>query len=74
MQGVRRGKAAGTTVPGKDGKRAGDLLDRDFTAPAPGLGYRLAHLPGSSTSRSFSMSSPSGSSLGTRRRPSTSIW
>jgi putative transposase len=35
LQGVRRGKAARTTVPGKDGKRAGDLLDRDFTAPAP---------------------------------------
>lgn len=35
LQGVRRGKAARTTIPGKDGKRAGDLLDRVFTAPAP---------------------------------------
>lgn len=31
---VRAGKVR-TTFPGKDGKRAGDLLDRDFTAPAP---------------------------------------
>jgi transposase InsO family protein len=35
MQGVRRGKVPRTTVPGKGGVRAGDLLDRDFTAPAP---------------------------------------
>src|SRR3954452_24518741 len=35
MNGVRRGKGVRTTVPGKDGHRAGDLLDRDFTAPAP---------------------------------------
>jgi transposase InsO family protein len=33
--GVRRGKAPRTTVPGKDGNRAGDLLDRDFAASAP---------------------------------------
>lgn len=33
--GVRRGRGVRTTVPGKDGRRAGDLLDRDFTAPAP---------------------------------------
>lgn len=24
-----------TTIPGKDGRRAGDLLDRDSTAAAP---------------------------------------
>ena len=35
MTGVRRGKGVRTTVPAKDGRRAGDLLDRDFTAPAP---------------------------------------
>jgi putative transposase len=35
LEGVRRGKRLRTTVPGKDGHRAGDLLDRDFTAPAP---------------------------------------
>jgi transposase InsO family protein len=35
MNGVRRGKKLRTTVPGRDGHRAGDLLDRDFTADAP---------------------------------------
>lgn len=35
MNGIRRGKAVRTTIPAKDGRRAGDLLDRDFTAPAP---------------------------------------
>jgi transposase InsO family protein len=35
LTGVRRGNALRTTVPGKDGKRAGDLLDRGVTAPAP---------------------------------------
>jgi putative transposase len=35
LQGARRGRKVGTTVPGKDGHRAGDLLNRDFTAPAP---------------------------------------
>jgi putative transposase len=33
--GVRRGRRVRTTVPGTDGQRAGDLLRRDFTAPAP---------------------------------------
>ena len=37
MNGVRRGKGARTTVPAKDGRRAGNLLDRDFTAPAPNI-------------------------------------
>ena len=35
LQGVRRAKGIRTTIPAKDGRRAGDLLDRDFTAPAP---------------------------------------
>lgn len=35
LQGVRRGKGVRTTLPAKDGRRAGDLLNRDFTAPAP---------------------------------------
>ena len=35
LQGVRRSKGIRTTIPAKDGKRAGDLLDRDFTAVAP---------------------------------------
>jgi putative transposase len=37
MNGVRRGKTVRTTIPAKDGRRAGDLLDRNFTAPAPNL-------------------------------------
>lgn len=35
MNGVRRGRVVRTTVPAKDGHRAGDLVNRDFTAPAP---------------------------------------
>ena len=35
MSGVRRDKSIRTTIPAKDGKRVGDLLDRDFTAKAP---------------------------------------
>jgi putative transposase len=35
MHGVRRGKTPRTTIPSADGRRASDLLDRDFTAPAP---------------------------------------
>jgi putative transposase len=35
LHGARRGKKARTAVPGKDGQRAGDPLNRDFTAPAP---------------------------------------
>ncbi len=35
LQGVVRAKRLRTTIPSPDGKRAGDLLSRDFTAPAP---------------------------------------
>lgn len=35
LSGVLRAKGVRTTIPAKDGKRAGDLLNRDFTAPAP---------------------------------------
>jgi transposase InsO family protein len=35
LQGVRRSKGVRTTIPAKDGRRAGDLLNRDFTAAAP---------------------------------------
>lgn len=35
LSGVRRAKGIRTTIPAKDGKRAGDLLDRDFTATEP---------------------------------------
>ena len=32
LQGVRRAKGVRTTIPAKDGRRAADLLNRDFTA------------------------------------------
>lgn len=35
LHGVRRGRTVRTTIPGKAGHRAGDLLNRDFSAPAP---------------------------------------
>jgi putative transposase len=35
LSGVRRDKGIRTTIPANDGNRAGDLLDRDFTATAP---------------------------------------
>lgn len=35
LEGVRRAKGVRTTIQSKDGLRAVDLLDRDFTAPRP---------------------------------------
>ena len=35
LSGIRRDKGIRTTIPAKDGIRAGDLLNRDFTAPRP---------------------------------------
>jgi len=35
LQGITRSKGIRTTIPAKDGQRAGDLLNRDFTAAAP---------------------------------------
>ena len=35
LEGIRRDKGTRTTIPAKDGVRAGDLLNRDFTAPRP---------------------------------------
>jgi len=35
LSGIRRDKGVRTTIPAKDGVRAGDLLNRDFTAPRP---------------------------------------
>ncbi|UUL77913.1 IS3 family transposase [Pseudarthrobacter sp. Fe7] len=35
MNGLIRGRKTRTTIPGKDGRRAGDLLNRDFTAEVP---------------------------------------
>jgi putative transposase len=36
-KGIRRAKGVRTTIPAKDGVRAGDLLNRNFTTPAPNL-------------------------------------
>jgi len=35
LEGIRRDKSIRTTIPAKDGIRAGDLLNRDFTPPQP---------------------------------------
>jgi putative transposase len=35
LTGIRRGKQVRTTIPGRPDLRPGDLLNRDFTAPAP---------------------------------------
>ena len=35
LTGIRRDKGVRTTIPAKDGIRASDLLNRDFTAPRP---------------------------------------
>lgn len=35
LNGIRRSKGVRTTIPGKDGRRAGDLLNRNFSAAAP---------------------------------------
>lgn len=35
LNGIRRAKGIRMTIPAKEGKRADDLLDRAFTAPAP---------------------------------------
>src|SRR5699024_12629178 len=37
LQGVVRAKKIRTTIPGADGKRAGDLVNPDFSAAAPDL-------------------------------------
>ncbi|GLB68301.1 putative transposase for insertion sequence element IS986/IS6110 [Arthrobacter mangrovi] len=39
MSGVVRGRAHRTTMPGTDGQRAGDLLNRQFTADRPNYGW-----------------------------------
>lgn len=35
LSGIRRARGVRTTIPAADGRRAGDLLNRDFTACAP---------------------------------------
>jgi hypothetical protein len=70
MRGVRRAKTPPTTIPGKDSTRAGDLLDRDVTAPAPNrVGIAdftyVRAWTGMARSPSWWTSTPSASSAGT---------
>jgi transposase InsO family protein len=79
MSGVQRGKRPRTTIPAKDGQRAGDLLDRDFTAPGPNRVWSptsptCAPGPGSSTWRSSSTPSPRRSWPGTPPPTSAPAW
>lgn len=37
INGVRRCKRRRATIPAKDGKHPGDMINRDFTAPAQNL-------------------------------------
>lgn len=79
LVGVRRGKKVRTTVPGKDGKRAGDLLDRDFAAPAPNRVW-VTDFTYVRTWAGFvyvafsSTSTPKGSSPGTPRAARRPTW
>ena len=69
--GALRGKKPRTTIPAEDDLRPTDLVDRDFTAPAPNRLWvadftYVATGRGPSTSPSSSMCSPAGSSAGGR--------
>ncbi len=79
MNGVRRGRQVRTTIPGKDGHRAGDLLDRDFTAPAPNTRWVADFTycrtwAGSSTSPLSSTCSRNESWAGTPPATGGPIW
>ena len=82
LSGVTRAKAIRTTIPAKDGIRAGDLLNRDFTAPRPDHTWVTDFTPlptaargrAGCMSRSSSTCSLNASWPGTRRPPSTSTW
>jgi putative transposase len=65
LHGVRRGSKIRTTVSGRDGHRAGDLLNRDFTARPQTAGG----LPTSPTWPPGPASSTSPSSLTSARGP-----
>jgi len=76
---ITRAKAIRKTIPGKDGVRAGDLLNRDFTAPRPDHTWvtnftYVAAGPVGYMSRSSSTCTRNASWPGTRRPPSTSTW
>lgn len=88
LVGVRRDKGVRTTIPAKDGVRAADLLNRDFTATAPNQAWvtdlkcrRRHRTPptagrgwASSTWSSSSTCSPSGSWRGTPRPRRRPSW
>lgn len=80
LQGIRRDKSIRTTMPVKDEIRAGDLLNRHFTAPRPDHTWvmdftyvrtwaRWVYVACQSSTCSRSASSPS-----MHRPTSTSIW
>lgn len=76
---VRRSKGVRTTIQGPDGRRAGDLLNRDFTAPYPDHTWvadftYVRTWTGWTYGRSSWTCSPSGSSPGTPKPASTSTW
>jgi hypothetical protein len=76
MNGLIRGRRTRTTIPAKDGRRAGDLLNRDFTAEAPNRIWSLISptsrsTPDSSTSPWLSTCTPGRSSAGKLPRSRT---
>jgi putative transposase len=78
-KGIRRVKKVRTTIPAKDGRRAGDLLDRDFTTVAPNRVWAtdftyVRTWAGFVYVASSSTSTRGGSSPGTPPRASTSTW
>ena len=80
LSGVRRDKGIRTTIPAKDGNRAGDLLDRDFTAAAPNRTWvtDFTYVPDLGRVRLRRVhrrrASPNGSWPGTPPRPSRPTW
>lgn len=79
MNGVRRGRSVRTTVPAKDGHRAGDLLNRDFTAAVPNTKWvadftYVRTWAGSVYVASSWTATRSGSWPGTPRRPRRRRW
>src|SRR5690606_15731810 len=79
LEGIRRAKKLRTIIPNPNGKRAGDLLNRDFTAPAPnlvwvrevckGAGYVL--VSGSDRTRSVGVGREQGRGNG---GPKVTLW
>ncbi|GAA3883052.1 hypothetical protein GCM10022275_33860 [Tessaracoccus defluvii] len=59
LSGVRRDKGIRTTIPARDGIRAGDLLDRDFTAPDPDHTW-VTDGPGRGQARPLPATRPTG--------------